>query len=174
MCVSQRKPAVRPVPWVVLAGMGALLTMVVLGWVAWRAVFRTFQAPRVAPVANSEPAAGPATAVEPAGAGPSYPVSLFEHMTFDTRVWTDVVSGDVVSQQILFRVRDAIRLGGLRAARDGNYRRFFHTAWANPLPEQEIRCLDFIGLLEDANVLIWLSFRWARTTARVSNSWSRA
>jgi len=27
----------------------------------------------------------------------------------------------VVSQQILFRVRDAIRLGGLRAARDGKH-----------------------------------------------------
>jgi hypothetical protein len=47
------------------------------------------------------------------------------------------------------------QLGWSARKPDGTYRRFFHTVFANPLPNLKIRSVDFISPLESANLWVF-------------------
>ena len=220
-----------------LAGVVMLALLVVLVWFGWR----TLQAHRLATSITVAQPGQKTDFVALEAPGPK-PVPLFDYLTADIRRWGDVPSGEVVCQNTPFRVEGAIRLAGVKGARegkrypgavlgvpvhhrgtqihllqavenwggmparapygkvllhyqngesrsfyllfrvhgldwfggpntpretvadlntqlgwsvpkpDGMYRRFFHTAFANPLPEQTILSADFICPLESANV----------------------
>jgi hypothetical protein len=230
----------RLMPWIILAG-GAAALCVLIGLVAvlW---FLRGGAPRPMPPL---PAASESTPAPPPPALPPQPVPFGERITTDTHNWGDVPFGDVVCQDVQFTCQGAIRLNGLRAARegkrypgavlgvpvqrrgsrihllhaaenwpgmtpgapygrvtlhytngathsfyllfsvhgldwyggartpeeavtdpntrlgwyfkrkDGTYRRFFHTMFANPLPDVEIASADFVSPLGSANLWVF-------------------
>ena len=97
----------------VAAGVTMLAIVVVLGWFGLR-TYRAFLS-RTAPTLH-RPGREPGGAPQAAGTRLGPP---FEHMTTDTRRWGDVPAGRVVCQGVPFECQGAIRLAGVRAAREG-------------------------------------------------------
>ncbi len=65
---------------------------------------------------------------------PPLPVSLGEFVTTDTRTWGDVPSGAVACDDVPFLCQGAIRLAGLRSAREG--KRYPGAVWGVPVQRQ--------------------------------------